>query len=187
VTAEPVAEVDDDDRAYFWDALASRQEALEPAVTEAASEQDLDVVPGREARRRRLMPHHLFEKAAGTKVVAPIPLPSIVDVDVHQSLTQKARGVFSVRVHIQRSHRVEIVTMDDIPDGHDPQAVPHEKAHYARHARREAVPIAPATPTAAGASSDPLEQLRRLGELRDAGLVTDAEFAATKAEVLRRL
>ncbi len=36
-------------------------------------------------------------------------------------------------------------------------------------------------------SSDPIEQLRKLGELRDAGVVTDAEFAAKKAELLARL
>ncbi len=31
-----------------------------------------------------------------------------------------------------------------------------------------------------------IEQIRRLGELRDAGIVTE-EFAAKKAELLRRL
>jgi hypothetical protein len=37
------------------------------------------------------------------------------------------------------------------------------------------------------AAPDPIEQLRRLGELRDAGIVTEEEFAAKKAEVLGRL
>jgi hypothetical protein len=31
------------------------------------------------------------------------------------------------------------------------------------------------------------EMLRRLGELRDSGVLTEAEFAAKKAELLRRL
>lgn len=34
---------------------------------------------------------------------------------------------------------------------------------------------------------DPLDQIRRLAELRDEGLVTHAEFAAKKAELLARL
>ena len=37
------------------------------------------------------------------------------------------------------------------------------------------------------AAADPLEQLHKLGELRDAGLVTDEEFEAKKAELLRRV
>jgi hypothetical protein len=34
---------------------------------------------------------------------------------------------------------------------------------------------------------DPLEQIRRLAGLRDAGIVTEAEFAAKKAELLERI
>jgi hypothetical protein len=37
------------------------------------------------------------------------------------------------------------------------------------------------------ASGDPLEQIRKLAELRDAGVLTEAEFEAKKAELLRRL
>ena len=42
---------------------------------------------------------------------------------------------------------------------------------------------APAAPLAI----DPMEQLRKLGELRDAGVLTDAEFETKKAELLARL
>lgn len=44
---------------------------------------------------------------------------------------------------------------------------------------------AQAIPVASG--PDPMEQLRKLGELRDAGVVSDAEFEAKKAELLARL
>ena len=44
---------------------------------------------------------------------------------------------------------------------------------------------APAPPTVG--QGDVFEQLRRLGELRDAGIVTDEEFAAKKTELLGRL
>lgn len=40
---------------------------------------------------------------------------------------------------------------------------------------------------APAAATDPMEQLRKLGELRDAGVVTDAEFETKKAELLARL
>jgi hypothetical protein len=43
----------------------------------------------------------------------------------------------------------------------------------------EPEPAAQAAPAA-----DPIEQLRGLGELRDQGVLTDAEFAAQKAKIL---
>jgi hypothetical protein len=50
------------------------------------------------------------------------------------------------------------------------------------------VPSSRSQPTAAApvASADVLDQLKRLGELRQAGVLTDAEFEAKKAELLRR-
>jgi hypothetical protein len=46
-----------------------------------------------------------------------------------------------------------------------------------------AAPPAPAPPDGAGAE-DPLDRLKKLDELHKAGVVTDAEFAAKKAELL---
>jgi hypothetical protein len=46
---------------------------------------------------------------------------------------------------------------------------------------------APLVALAAEPSADVLEQLRRLGELRSAGVLTDAEFEAKKGELLGRL
>lgn len=45
----------------------------------------------------------------------------------------------------------------------------------------------PAAPAAAPTNPDPFEQLRKLGELRDAGIVTPEEFEAKKSEILSRL
>jgi hypothetical protein len=39
-------------------------------------------------------------------------------------------------------------------------------------------------PPPAAAAPDPIEQLRELGELRDKGVLTEAEFAAQKARIL---
>ena len=51
----------------------------------------------------------------------------------------------------------------------------------ARGVRRSAAraPAAPAAP-----QNDMVEQLRKLGELRDAGILTEEEFAAQKARIL---
>ena len=43
-------------------------------------------------------------------------------------------------------------------------------------------PAAPAAPVAPAA--DPVAQLERLGDLRDRGVLTDAEFEAQKAKIL---
>jgi hypothetical protein len=41
-----------------------------------------------------------------------------------------------------------------------------------------------ASPPAAAPADDPLEKLKKLGELHDAGVLTDAEFETKKAELL---
>lgn len=60
-----------------------------------------------------------------------------------------------------------------------------------RHRLSAPAQPAPTAPEAAAppsaAAPDPIEQLKRLGELRDAGIVTDAEFEAKKAELLSRM
>lgn len=53
-------------------------------------------------------------------------------------------------------------------------------------ALRDALESAMAAPMST-ATSDPVEQLKGLGQLRDAGILTDEEFAAKKDEVLRRM
>ncbi|MEU9730243.1 DUF4429 domain-containing protein [Streptomyces sp. NPDC048002] len=53
-----------------------------------------------------------------------------------------------------------------------------------------AVPVVPAVPAAAAPRSDPAdiaERIRHLGELHRAGLLTDEEFSAKKAELLAEL
>ena len=58
-----------------------------------------------------------------------------------------------------------------------------------RRGRRARPPAAAPSVAAGSAPPDPdvLEQLRKLGELRDAGVLTDAEFATKKAELLGRI
>jgi hypothetical protein len=49
-----------------------------------------------------------------------------------------------------------------------------------------AAPPAPDAQPAADSSSDPLDEIRKLAELRDQGILTEQEFAAKKAELLAR-
>jgi hypothetical protein len=113
-------------------------------------------------------------------------------------MSQKARGVDTVLVHVQLATELEIVSMDDIANPRDAQRI-NETAHAARLAiqRNQNIrryegdhPTASApqpTPAAAPAAVDPMAQLRQLGELRDAEILTEEEFASKKAEILGRL
>lgn len=47
-----------------------------------------------------------------------------------------------------------------------------------------AAPAAPAPAPSAGTIDDQLGRLAQLGQLRDAGILTDAEFEAKKAQIL---
>jgi hypothetical protein len=48
----------------------------------------------------------------------------------------------------------------------------------------EPVQYAQPAPAAAPAAPDPIEQLTKLAELKDQGILTDAEFQAQKAKIL---
>jgi putative oligomerization/nucleic acid binding protein len=56
-------------------------------------------------------------------------------------------------------------------------------------ALRDAVEAATVAPQAGqtAPTPDPLDQLRKLAELRDAGIISEDEFAATKADLMGRL
>lgn len=59
-------------------------------------------------------------------------------------------------------------------------------AQYA--AAEQAAPVSPppvgVAPAAGAVTDEVVDQLRKLGELRDAGILTDEEFAAKKASLL---
>lgn len=186
--------------------------------------------------RYRMDIHYLyFAKGALRTDAQQIPVSGIVDVDVKQSLTQRARGVWSVVVHVQRAGGGrEVVTMDDIPNGPEAQRALNRGAHDARlllehrsihldglrhqatnTTRQEiayqgGVPIvaqpgfvapmqqmamAPqptaqieaAEPIIDVVAVDPIAQLKDLAALHEAGVLTDDEFSAKKAEILARM
>lgn len=75
-----------------------------------------------------------------------------------------------------------------------PFAIMLSREHFDQ--AREALPVlrqlisdsqAPSTAAAAAPATDVMEQLRKLGELRDAGILTPTEFDAKKAGLLARM
>jgi len=54
-----------------------------------------------------------------------------------------------------------------------------EEQQYAEQQQQQAPPPAPAAPAA-----DPIEKLKELAELKNQGILTDAEFDAQKAKLL---
>lgn len=150
-----------------------------------------------------------FEKGILSTDAQQVPVAMIFDVDVKQSLTQKTRGVGSIWIRVQRPHGLEVVELADIPDFREGQRIINDTANAARIALQQAanthryesvgppqaaaVPVgsqtAPAAPVseAAARQTELFEQLRQLGQLHDAGVLTDTEFASKKAEILGRL
>lgn len=57
-----------------------------------------------------------------------------------------------------------------------------EEGQYAQQEQQQ--PQQAAAAPAAAPEVDPIERLRQLGELRDQGILTEAEFAAQKAKLL---
>ncbi|SCF13240.1 PH domain-containing protein [Micromonospora purpureochromogenes] len=170
---------------------------LEPGVLWAAVGQPLTGIGGGRYKLTETMLY--FERGFLSINAQQVPIGDVIDVDLRQSITQKARGVGSVVVKVQRSNGVELVVLEDIPQPREAVAVINDTAHAARLAQQQRTntrhysglpgtpaPAAPA-PTAAPAPVDPIAQLRQLGELRDAGILTEEEFAAKKAEILSRL
>jgi hypothetical protein len=158
------------------------------------------------AGKYRLTSHYLFfEKGALRTDLQQVPVAALLDVDVRQSMSQKARGVGTVIVHIQRATRIELVTLEDIPNFREGQRAINETAHAARakilamqntstvnyqgtHPASAATPQALPTPQPeVVAAVDYVAQLEKLGQLRDVGILTDEEFQAKKAEILRRI
>jgi len=59
------------------------------------------------------------------------------------------------------------------------QQQPPQQQYY-----EQAPPPPPPPPPPAAAAPDPIAQLKQLAELRDQGILTDAEFDAQKAKIL---
>ncbi|MET4610655.1 hypothetical protein ABIC28_001633 [Rhodococcus sp. PvR044] len=178
-----------------------------PDVVWSAKGQPLTGVGG--GRYRMTASTLFFETGTLTTNAQQVPTNQLFDIDMRQTLTQKARGIGDVVVHIHRQSGVEQAILRDVPNPREAVAIINRVAYDARMAAHTLANthhytsgLAPhvATPPPAHASQhapivpevtakqlDPMEQLVKLGELRDAGVLTEDEFAAKKAEILARM
>lgn len=149
-----------------------------------------------------------FEQGLLSSAEEIIPLWAVVDVDVSQSMTQKARGVGNCVVHLDTrgfnygQSRVVLESVDNPKQVRDTIAryanarrsemleYQHSKEVHKRQAGATAIhmpsggPPAPEASAAPAASKSLAEELRELAELRDAGILTEDEFATQKARLL---
>lgn len=133
----------------------------------------------------------LFERGMLSSQSQQVPLEQIHDVDVKQSLAQRSRGVSDVIVHTNVTPaRVELESITEASMVRDlindaVRARHHEIQDRELRMRVPHVAVATGGGTgSAGAGDDLLAQLERLGSLRNAGVLTDDEFAAAKAKLL---
>ncbi len=144
-----------------------------------------------------LTPYYLFfERGTVSTNSQQVPIASVVDVDVHQSMIQKSRSLYTVSVHIQRSYGIERVFMADIAEGRKAQQIINESAHAARlaiqrnqnryeYATQEApLPNPAPAPSTTADGEDRLVKLERLAKLHKEGALTDAEFTELKIQLM---
>jgi len=156
-----------------------------------------------------------FERGTLSKTTQQIPIAEVHDVDARQSVAQRARGIGTITLTVQRTSGPETVLLEDVP-GHQDGVAAINAAARAERERLQArantqtfqhsghgqapvsvppsvAPSAPSAPAPSGqqvggtTSDEVLATLERLGKLRDAGVVTPEEFEAKKAELLARL
>lgn len=88
---------------------------------------------------------------------------SLVDIDFRQSMSQRARGVGTIIVPIQRVTGVEVVTLEDIPNFREGQLALNEvsaaaRAHLRTAQNTSTVNYQGASPFAAQPPPSPEEQ-----------------------------
>ena len=109
-----------------------------------------------------------------------VPLQRINDVRFHQTVLERAVGAGDLIIESAGTRGQEIFS--DIRHPEDMQRTIYELAQ-----RREAGiggVAAPAPPAPSGASASTTEELSRLADLRDRGVLTEEEFQAQKARLL---
>lgn len=109
-----------------------------------------------------------YRKGFLGEVFETIPLPKITSVE-----TLSRMGYRVLRLHTSNDE-LAFKTFE-------PKEV-FEQAYEQLEQHRQDTPAAPVQ-----AQQDPMEQLKKLGELRDAGVLTEEEFASKKAALLSRL
>lgn len=153
---------------------------------------------GHAAEHYKLTSEHLnIEKGILRTEAHQIRLEDIADVDLKQSLTQKATGkgdiVLRVETQGRRTEEQRLVWVAEPKQVRDliGMAIRQARERHLETTRYvvQGTPLVPGPPAsvAEAAHEDVFATLERLGKLHDTGVVTDEEFEAKKAELLTRL
>jgi hypothetical protein len=155
--------------------------------------------------RYRLTAHYLyFERGTLRTDSQQVPVSALHDIDVRQSMSQKARGVGTVIVHINRGNRMEVVQLVDVPNFREGQHAINDAATKARLHWQErqntstiryqgldgsgpGVAAGSPAPSQVQPEPDYVQQLEQLAKLRDNGILSADEFISKKADILRRM
>jgi hypothetical protein len=144
------------------------------------------------------------ESGLMSSVSEQVPLWAVLDVDVRQNLMQRPKNIGDVAVMIDSAqypgHSGSELLLDNIEDPFTVRdllnsAVSEARAkkqvatqtQYLQHSGPAFGAAAPAPAAAAAASSSPVDvadQLRKLADLRDQGILTEEEFAVQKQKLL---
>lgn len=154
--------------------------------------------------RYRLTDEYLiFEKGALSTKSQQIRVHEIFDVDANQSMGQKARGIGTITLWAQRPSGKEKVLLEDIPNFREGVSIINRVADEARqrlitrqntqHFNYTGTPMpapgAPVAPPAPAPAAAPAggglnDELAKLAQLHQQGILSDEEFAAGKRKLL---
>jgi len=149
-------------------------------------------------KRYKITTEYIYEDAGilGSRE-EQIPLWAVRDIDVKQSIIQKARNVGDVVVRVEANDYTgkPIIILESIETPKEVRDLLNSHSKSARDLRLQQqqsvnyVSGAPVMQTSspapsAPAAEDPIEKLMKLGELLKAGLLTQEEFDAQKAKLL---
>ena len=143
------------------------------------------------------------ESGLMSSVSEQVPLWAVLDVDVRQNLMQRPKNIGDVAVMIDTAqypgHSGPELLLDNVEDPFTVRDLLNQHVSEARAKKQMltqtqylqhsgpafGAPAAPAPATTASSSPvDVADQLRKLAELRDQGILTDEEFAVQKQKLL---
>jgi hypothetical protein len=150
---------------------------------------------GVSATRYRITRDKIFvESGLVSSVSEQVPLWAVLDVDVRQTVLQRPKNIGDVAVMIDTAqypgHSGGELLLDNIEDPFTVRDLLNQHVAEAR-AKKQVLTQTQylqhgAPPPAAGASApvDVADQLRKLAELREQGILTDDEFSVQKQKLL---
>lgn len=149
-------------------------------------------------KRYKITTEYIYEDAGilGSRE-EQIPLWAVRDIDVKQSIVQKARNVGDVVVRVEANDYTgkPMIILESVETPKEIRDLLNFHSKTARDNRLRqqqsvnyigGTPVVPAAAPAqsTGGAEDPIEKLMKLGELLKAGLLTQEEFDAQKAKLL---